>query len=156
MKKTLYSILIICFLISSSSVFADSTPSNAPLSENDMRAFRLTSNEIQSAHVKWGPGLQWTLTRNEIESLIKILRTARKEDIKPYYGPMPKGGPFSVTLTTKQNEKFSFMVGVGGKGYILCPGGKVFLPTFQDFMEPFKIRRVNEMDMRRAVEGIFN
>ena len=81
---------------------------------------------------------------SEIESLITILRKARKEDVKPYLGPFPKGGPFQVTLTTKSDEHFTFTVGVGGEGYVLCEGGKVYLPEFYDFMKPFIVRRADE------------
>lgn len=116
----------------------------ATSSSSDMRVFRLTADDVQSAHVKWGPRFHWMLTRDEIDSLITILRKARKEDIQPYNGPLPKRGPLSVSLTTKSNEHFTFTFGVGGKGYILCPGGKVYLPKFSDYMKPFKVRRAIE------------
>ncbi|MDQ6422242.1 hypothetical protein RB620_22705 [Paenibacillus sp. LHD-117] len=136
--------LVICFLFSSSTVIADSSLSEARTSNTDTRVFRLTANEVLSAHVKWGPGIRWMLTRNEIDSLITILRKAMKEDIKPYHGPFPKGGPFQVSLTTKSYEQYTFTVGAGGEGYVLYSGGKVFLPEFTDFMKPFIIRRANE------------
>jgi hypothetical protein len=141
--------LLICFLVSASNAIADSSSSKAPLNNSDMQMFRLTANEVQTAHVRWGPTIRWMLTRNEIDSLITILRKARKEDIKPYYGPAPKGGPFQVSLTTKSYEQFTFTVGAGGEGYVLCPGGKVFLPEFTDFMKPFIARRANEATQYR-------
>jgi hypothetical protein len=149
MKRKLYMMLVICFLVSASTAIADSSSSKAPPNNSDMRMFRLTANEVQTAHVRWGPSIRWMLTRNEIDSLITILRKARKEDIKPYYGPVPKGGPFQVSLTTKSYEQFTFTVGAGGEGYVLCPGGKVFLPEFTDFMKPFIARRANEATQYR-------
>ncbi|WP_169090430.1 hypothetical protein [Paenibacillus sp. PL91] len=147
MKRKMHVMLVIWLLVSAFTAFADSSPSNASSSNSDMRVFKLTANEIQSAHVIWGPRFRWMLTRNEIESLLTILRKARKEDIEPYYGPMPKGGPFQVALTTKLNEHFTFTVGTGGRGHVLCPEGKVFLPEFGDFMKPFIVRRANEAIM---------
>jgi hypothetical protein len=144
MKRKLYVMLVIGFLVSASIAFADSSPSKAPTSSSDIRVFRLTANEVQTAFVNWGPSFRWLLTRNEIDSFITMLRKASEEDIKPYFGPMPKGGPFQVSLTTKSNEHFTFTVGTGGEGYVLCPGGKVFLPEFADFMKPFITRRANE------------
>lgn len=88
------------------------------------------------------------LTTHKIDSLITILRKARKEDVKPYLGPFPKGGPFQVILTTKSNEHFTFTAGVGGEGYVLSPGGKVYLPEFYDFMKPFIVRRADEAKSR--------
>lgn len=113
-------------MVSAFTAFAESSPSNASSSNSDMRVFRLTANEIQSAHVKWGPRFRWMLTRYEIDSLLTILRKARKEDIEPYYGPMPKGGPFQVGLTTKLNEHITFTVGAGGRGYVFSPGARYF------------------------------
>jgi hypothetical protein len=113
MKRKLYVMLVIGFLVSASIAFADSSPSKAPTSSSDIRVFRLTANEVQTAFVNWGPSFRWLLTRNEIDSLITMLRKASEEDIKPYFGPMPKGGPFQVSLTTKSNEHFTFTVGTG-------------------------------------------
>ncbi|KRE40003.1 hypothetical protein [Paenibacillus sp. Soil522] len=130
MKRKLYVLLVISLLVSASTAFADSSPFNTPPGSSDMRVFRLTANEVQSVHVKWGPRFRWMLTRNEIDSLLTILRKARKEDIKPYYGPMPKGGPFQVSLMTKSNEHFTFTVGAGGEGYVLCEGARYFCRSF--------------------------
>jgi hypothetical protein len=121
-----------------------------PLTNSDMRVFRLSAGDIKSAQVRWGPSVRWTLERNEINSLIRILRKARKENIKPFNGPFPKGGPFQVTLLTTSNEHFTLTTG-GGGGYIICPGGKVYLPEFSEFMKPFIIRRANEAIMDKSI-----
>jgi hypothetical protein len=97
MKRKLYMMMVICFLVSASTAIADSSSSKTPPNNSDMRMFRFTANEVQTAHERWGPSIGWMLTRNEIDSLITILRKARKEDIKPYYGPAPKGGPFQLS-----------------------------------------------------------
>lgn len=142
MKRKSFVLLVIYFVFCTSTAFADS--SNVFPSNSEMRVFRLTANEVETAYVKWGPRFCWMLTTHEIDSLITILRKARKEDVTPYLGPFPKGGPFQVSLTTKSNEHFTFTVGVGGERYVLCAGGKVYLPEFYDFMKPFIVRRADE------------
>ena len=71
MKRKKYMMLVICLLVSASTAFADSSPSNASPNSSYMRVFRLTANEVHSAHVKWGPRIRWMLTRNEIDSLLE-------------------------------------------------------------------------------------
>lgn len=142
MKRKLFVLLVICLLFCTSTAVADS--SNVFPSNFEMRVFRLTANEVETAYVKWGPRFCWMLTAHEIDSLIIILIKARKEDVKPYLGSFPKGGPFQVILTTKSDEHFTFTVGVGGEGYVLCEEGKVYLPEFYDLMKPFIVRRADE------------
>jgi hypothetical protein len=148
MKRKLFVVLVICLMVCASNAVAKSSPSKVSPSNSDMRVFRLTANEVESAYVKWGPKVCWMLTSQEIDSLITMLRKVKKEDIKPYSGPFPKGGPFQVSLTTKSNDLFCFTAGAGGEGYVLFRGGKVFLPEFHDFMKPFIVRRVNEAKNR--------
>lgn len=145
MKRKLFALLVICLLVYGFTAVAESSPSKALRSNSNAQVFRLTSNDVQTAYVKWGPGICWTLKNEEIDSLIIMLRKVRKEDIKPYRGPLPKGDPFQVSLTTKSNEHFTFTVGVGGQGYVLfSPREKVYLPGFNEFMNPFIERRANE------------
>ncbi|MEK5641436.1 MULTISPECIES: hypothetical protein [Paenibacillus] len=132
MKRKLFALLGICLLIYGFATVAESSPSKSSV-------FRLTANDVQTAYVKWGE-FCWTLKSEEIDSLIIML-----QNIKPYLGPLPKGGPFQVSLTTKSNEHFAFTVGVGGQGYVLIsPREKVYLPGFNEFMNPFIERRTNE------------
>lgn len=144
MKGKLFALLVICLLFYCFTAVAESSPSKALRSNSSAQVFRLTSNDVQTAFVKWGE-FCWTLKSEEIDSLIIMLQKVREEDIKPYRGPLPKGGPFQVNLKTKSNEHFTFTVGVGGEGYVLCsPREKVYLPEFNEFMKPFIERRANE------------
>ncbi|MBB3128849.1 hypothetical protein FHS19_003524 [Paenibacillus rhizosphaerae] len=144
MKGKLFALLVICLLVYGFAVVAESSPSKAFRSNSNAQVFRLTSNDVQTAYVKWGE-FCWTLKSEEIDSFIIMLRKVRKEDIKPYHGPFPKGGPFQVSLTMKSNEHFTFTVGVGGQGYVLfSPREKVYLPGFNEFKNPFIERRANE------------
>ncbi|MET3849062.1 MULTISPECIES: hypothetical protein [Paenibacillus] len=145
MKRKLSVLLVIYLLVYGLATIAEASPSKVSQSNSHALVFRLTANDVQTAYVKWGPGFYWTLNSEEIDSLIIMLQKVRKEDIKPYHGPLPKGGPFQVNITTKLNEYFTFTAGVGGKGYVLCsPLEKVYLPEFSEFMKPFIARRASE------------
>ncbi|BCG59999.1 hypothetical protein [Paenibacillus sp. URB8-2] len=96
----------------------------------NMHLFRLSSNEIKSAEVRWGPRYHRTLEFKEIRFLVRILQRVKNEDIKPYNGPAPKGGPFEVTLLLQSNEKFVLTL---NGDYILYQGNQIFQPEFCEF-----------------------
>ena len=76
-----------------------------------------------------------TLEINEIQSLVRILHRVNKEDIEPYHGPAPKGGPFSVTLLLKSDEQFTLTL---NGDYILCQGNQISQPEFREFKKQFR------------------
>lgn len=144
MKTKLYVFLAICLFITTSTVVAETFSSKVTPINSDSRVFRFTADEVETAYVKWGPRFCWLLTSKEIDSFITILRKVRKEDIQPYHGPFPKGGPFQVTLLTNSDEQYTFTAGVGGVGYVLGLWERVYIPEFDNFMKPFIARRTNE------------
>ncbi|UVI28149.1 hypothetical protein [Paenibacillus spongiae] len=96
----------------------------------DMRLFSLSADEIKSAEASWGARYRRKLEINEIYSLITMLQRVNKEDINPYNGPSPKGGPFQVTLLLKSNEQFDL---TWNGEYILFRENQIFQPEFREF-----------------------
>ncbi|MCK9859273.1 hypothetical protein CFI03_011830 [Paenibacillus sp. ATY16] len=127
-----------------SSVFAYRIETTLSVIRPKTQLFNFSAEEIQSARLKWLCCYGVLLTKDEIKSLASMLSKINKEDITPYTGPAPKGGPTRFVITLVSNEKVGF---VKNGDYLLVDGGKVYLPEFSEFVD--QIRK----DKSRIIEG---
>ncbi|MGF7036572.1 hypothetical protein J2T17_007646 [Paenibacillus mucilaginosus] len=116
-----------------------------PVLRPKTQLINFSADEVQNAEIKWFCCYGIVLTRNEIITLVKILSKINKEDITPYTGPAPKGGPIRCKITLNSNEEVGF---VTNGAYILVGGGKVYMPLFGDFVAQIR------GDRNRIIEDI--
>ncbi|MBP3966533.1 hypothetical protein [Paenibacillus lignilyticus] len=92
----------------------------------------LTTNQIESAEIMWLCCNQIPLTKDEINTLVTLLKKVQKNEISPYTGPGPKGGPRRINLYLKSNEQLTFVLNGDG---ILLGRNQIYLPEIREFVE---------------------
>jgi hypothetical protein len=110
---------------------------NTPISTADKttpgQINRLSASDIETALIKWHGQNQIILTKDEIITLVKLLKKVQKSDITRYYGPAPKGGPANINLLLTSNENLTLVL----NGDYFLFGGKqvyqIYLPELNEF-----------------------
>jgi hypothetical protein len=75
------------------------------------------------------------LTETEVHQLITILHNVRIENIQPFNGPFPKGGPTQMTLFLKSGEKISLTL---NGSYIIYGENQIYQPEIRQFASQIK------------------
>jgi hypothetical protein len=113
MKKTVGVALITAVLsmsITCSLVFANIEDPLVQKREMFEAPFRgLTENKIEFVQIS-GHFFRRTFNAEDIKSFVSLINEVNKEDISEYKGPAPKGGPISLTVFLRTNEKFTLII----------------------------------------------
>lgn len=78
-----------------------------------------------------GGGYSSTISKDEVKSLVKLLKKVKKNNINPYYRALPKGGPISLTLWLKSDEKLTMII---NGDHFLFAGNQIYQPEFCEFV----------------------
>lgn len=90
----------------------------------------LSVKDINSAEIKWSVHKRIILKKNEIYTLVSLLKRVQKDNITQYKGPAPKGGPVRINIHLKSNEKLTLVL--NGDSF-LFKGRQVYLPEMNEF-----------------------
>ncbi|ULO04773.1 hypothetical protein H1230_16570 [Paenibacillus sp. 19GGS1-52] len=93
--------------------------------------FNLSVNDINSAEIKWLVNNRIMLKKNEIYTLVSLLKGVQKDNITQYKGPAPKGGPARIIIHLKSNKKISLVL---NRDSFLLEGRQVYLPELNEFI----------------------
>lgn len=108
----------------------------------DLGLSDLFVNDIITAEIKWSVRNRIVLKRNEIYTLVSLLKGVQKDNITQYKGPAPKGGPARIDIHLKSNETLTLVL--NGDSF-LFRGRQVYLPKLNKFTTS-RINTMQEVD----------
>jgi hypothetical protein len=122
--------------LSSELVFASDSVGDQGMGKTEIRSIHYAADHIVEAELTWSGRHRILLTSDQIITLAGMLREVENDDISPYEGPLPKGGPTSINFTLDTNEEFTIIL--NGR-YILFDESQIYQPELSEYVKQVKL-----------------